>query len=213
MKKWLALIGVLSILFCATGDRSVYLEDAPSIPMPKISSEEAPIIYCAHLSGTGIVLENGFVLTASHVVQGGKTCTIRGTDIRSSDILLTVVKDNPTMDFTVLHGKISVNHPFSINCAGFQTGAKYFMAGHPYATGLIIVPVSALDIYVNGRPSPALDIVHLRELVGTSHPGMSGGPVVDPQRQVIGFVSARPTTDDSITMVKELEDTYLCTDK
>ena len=199
------------MLFGMSGDRLVeQTADRSSITVPKIDRDSAPMMECARGSGTGVVISSRTMLTASHVVAGGHTCDIQ--DPLRGGNTATLDRDDASNDFATMKGRFRAK-PVEVNCDGFTTGETYYMTGHPYGKERITVPAVATPRYLDTRPTNGPPTKRLRELDGSSFPGMSGGPIMDDQGRVVGVVSSRPVDDRSVTMAKELRDTFICTDK
>ncbi len=212
MKKLLLLIGAFAVLLGVPGDRLVeQTADRPRAAMPKLDRDSSPKMKCSRGTGTGVVISRDTMLTASHVVTGGKTCTVQDTNSNDGSPA-TLDHDDVSNDFATMRGRFR-GKPVEVNCGGFVTGETYYINGYPYGNARITVPAVATSQYANSRPVKGPTTKRLRELNGSSHPGMSGGPIIDGDGRVVGIVSARPVNDRSITMAKELKDTFICADK
>lgn len=219
MRKWVALFCVLALLLTLGRDQHASLMgNSADITMPKIDESLAPLIRCRVGQkvgiGTGTVVSDKLMFTASHVIDGAKTCTVERRQVmRDTTETLIVIRDEPSHDIALLRGSLGPKS-FEVSCTGFLIGQTYYMAGRPYGGNLVVVPLLATNRYVTGTPTIGLPTIeHLRVLIGATHPGMSGGPVVDDEGRVVGIVSSRPTNGVAETMAKELADTFVCADK
>lgn len=219
MRRWIAIVGIVAALLTLGRDQQMaVVGNSTSVSMPRIDEALAPLIRCKKGHevgvGTGTVVSDKLMFTASHVIDGVKSCTLEKRNvIRSTPETLVIFRDYPQHDVALLKGDLG-SKSFEISCNGFVTGQTYYMAGHPYGGELLVVPVIATNRYVTGMPVnglPAID--HLRVLDGVTYPGMSGGPVVDEDGRVVGIVSSRPTNSEAVMMAKELADTFVCADK
>lgn len=145
-------------------------------------------------SGTGfIVAEEGYVLTAAHVVQGAAEITVfhngrghRATLIAVSvehDLALLVIEDSPPLPVAAL----AEGRP--------EFGDAVTAVGHPSGATRPI----ALSTHVAGTGWWAVgpESTVLRDLIATRdtfRPGYSGSPLVNAAGQVVGIVTGSVTS-------------------
>lgn len=138
-------------------------------------------------NGTSFFLrEDGFVVTARHVVEGSDRITVVAADGREHRA--RVVHASDAFDAAVL----------KIDGAGFQTlplaearevaiGQEILVLGFPFGTGRGLESFTVTrDIISALRPSEVLV-----QIDAAVNPGNSGGPVVNRRGQVVGLAIAR----------------------
>jgi hypothetical protein len=149
------------------------------------------------LEGRGTAFRVGGVhwLSVAHVTAL-HACSIDNQPI-------TVTEQDGKRDFAQLDAGIMPANGFKINCKGFIPGHWMWAVGYPWGGPVQI----AMPVYVayaktdDGR----------RVLIGehTFIPGMSGGPVLNEQGEVVGLVNAYvPGT--SVSISRDLRDTSVC---
>jgi S1-C subfamily serine protease len=156
------------------------------------------------LKGSGFVVAPEHVLTNAHVVGGTTNVTV---DTAQGQLRAQVVMFDPDVDVAMLDvpGLDAPSIPWAPKQA--STGDSAIILGYPgggpYTAGAARVRTTWQF------PSPNIynDHVSVREvytLRGTIRPGNSGGPLVDPQGEVLGVVygvdRANPDTGFALTL-------------
>ena len=175
-------------------DNSIYWSLA-KMTLESNNKEKTPETTIAEKwSGTGFALNNGYLVTNNHVIEGansitvygingdhskGYTANLIGTDKVNDLALLRIISD----DFS---GFSSV--PYSISSNMSETGEEIFVLGYPLTqimgneiklTNGIISSRSGFDGNVNNY-----------QMSAPVQPGNSGGPMFDKQGNVVGVVVA-----------------------
>lgn len=152
-------------------------------------------IACDEGSGTGFRLAGAHWASVAHVTALHE-CQIDGLPI-------AVTEQDGTHDFARLDVGHSAKLGLKIDCHGMIPGTWVWAAG--YAGGKDYQ--TALALYVTYAKSADGKRVLLGEL--TVIPGMSGGPIMNREGEVVGLVNAYvPGTPMSLS--RELRDTSLC---
>jgi hypothetical protein len=152
-------------------------------------------ISCDEGSGTGFRIGLNHWLSVAHVTAM-HNCDVDGQKI-------AVTEQNGSEDFSRFDTPMGVPNGFRVNCGGFIPGHWYYAVGHaqglPFQTLLAVYATYAK--YADGK----------RILIGEYDfiPGMSGGPVMDAEGQVVGTVNAF-IPDTPISLSRELKDTSIC---
>jgi putative serine protease PepD len=151
-------------------------------------------------TGTGIVISTqGDILTASHVVAGASSITVKFLDgtVRTA----RVVGTDTSNDVSVLHVNPSglTLHPLALGSnASLVVGDPLAVIGNPfgYNRSLSTGVVSALDRTIQA-PNGFL-ISHALQTDAAVNPGNSGGAVLDAEGQVVGIVDQVATGGSSV---------------
>ena len=152
-------------------------------------------------AGTGVVLDNGYIVTNAHVVDGASEVevTVPGT---GATIVATIVGTDPANDIAVLHvddtsGLIPASLGSSEQAA---VGDSVVAIGNALALegGLTVTQgiVSALDRSVETQEGTLDDLIQTDAAISS---GNSGGPLVNDHGEVIGINSAVATSGGGVS--------------
>jgi putative serine protease PepD len=151
-------------------------------------------------TGTGMVINTqGDVLTASHVVAGASTITVKflnGT-VRTATVLGT----DTSNDASVLHVNPSglTLHPLRLGTIqSLAVGDPLAVIGNPfgYSRSLSTGVVSGLDRTIQAPNGFA--IAHALQTDAAINPGNSGGPLFNSQGQVVGIADQIATGESGV---------------
>jgi S1-C subfamily serine protease len=148
--------------------------------------------------GSGFVVAPGEVVTNAHVVAGIARPQVEDA---AGFHPTTVVYFNPSFDLAVLRVGGLTESPLSLDPNGVGRGTQAAVLGYPGggpftadAAGVMAqFEAEGRDIYGQG-----LTVRNVYEIQAVVRPGNSGGPLVEPDGQVIGVVFSRSTTDATI---------------
>ena len=138
-------------------------------------------------SGSGFLVGADLVATASHVVEGARSLSVRaGAQVRKAEILGM----EPDVDVAIVRLDRAVDgHVFDWAAANPRVGDDIAAVGYPLGKPISMTrgAVTALDRRIE------VDGVDRRGLVQTDaaiNPGNSGGPLITPDGDAAGIVSA-----------------------
>jgi hypothetical protein len=183
---------------------------------PTINLNAIHLIICTtpdgdSYSGTGWLIAKDTVATANHIATAGICKDI------NADTILTTYKTDARHDFALMTGKEPSDEPYiKYTCArpqprhiytaygitsyGYEWGHELFRDNVLTATDNILKRDDAVDDFDNSKG--------MREYLGVTAPGMSGGPVISPET---GYAYALVNAgDDKSTLLFDLADTILC---
>jgi S1-C subfamily serine protease len=149
--------------------------------------------------GSGFVVAPGLVVTNAHVVAGIPHPVVLGVNGASHPA--QAIYFNPNFDLAVLRAPGLSEPALHIDSSAVPRGTKAAVLGYPEggpfsATGAGVtnlIRAQGPNIYGNGN---TLRLVY--ELQAVVRPGNSGGPLVEPNGQVIGVVFSKSVSNPDI---------------
>jgi S1-C subfamily serine protease len=150
------------------------------------------------LTGSGVVVAPGIVVTNAHVVGGIDDISVEAVD-GSHDA--TPVLFDPDTDLAVLRVDGLPAPALTLATEDAATGQGAAVLGYPGGGPLVVSAAAVLDrreavgrdIYGGGTVTREVYI-----LQSTVRPGDSGGPFVDQTGTILGIVFARSNVDDDV---------------
>ena len=171
-----------------------------SVDTPGINHAAAGVVKVSSLgcggivTGSGIPLGSGYVVTNAHVVSGTSSHHVEKPD--GSSYRADVVYFDPGRDVAVLYAPGFTVQGLTFGSA--DRGTKGAVIGYPGGQSERIVP-AVVDGTVNaeGRDiyNQALVTRQIFVLQASVRPGNSGGPLIDTQGHVLGMVFATSASD------------------
>lgn len=151
------------------------------------------------VEGSGFVVAPGLVVTNAHVVAGS-------TDITEYDGVqserATPILFDPNYDLAVLRVPDLTVPPLKIDSSYVGRGAKAVVLGYPDGQATLNAqPAGVLMRFDPESPNiynTATTQREIYELQSLVRPGNSGGPLVEPDGEVIGVVFSRDSNDSHI---------------
>ena len=180
------------------GSSSAYLKMYPTTsPSGNNTSEESAV-----WSGSGFALNNGYICTNYHVIDGAKSIEIRGVqgDFTTSysakviasdkfnDLAILKVDDADFKGFGTI--------PYKVKTSMADVGEEIFVLGYPLTTTMGD-EIKLTTGVVSSRTGYQGD-VSLYQISAPIQPGNSGGPLFDSQGNLIGIVSAKHTGAENV---------------
>lgn len=148
--------------------------------------------------GSGFVVAPGLVVTNAHVVAGTtRIDVIDQTEYHPA----TPVLFDPEFDLAVLRVPTLTDPALRVDSGYVGRGAKAAVLGYPGGHGFTAVPAGVVlrfdppapDIYGNNGTQR-----QIYELQATVRPGNSGGPLVEPNGEVVGVVFSRDASNPNV---------------
>jgi serine protease Do len=142
-------------------------------------------------AGTGVVLENGYILTNAHVIDGARTVTVTDSTGRAHDA--DIVDADPSADIAVLRVADTAGLvPATLGSdASVEVGEDVVAIGNALALegGLSVTRgiVSALDRSIETGTGTLTSLVQTDAAISS---GNSGGALVNASGEVIGINTA-----------------------
>lgn len=151
-------------------------------------------------AGTGIVLEDGYVLTNAHVIDGASSVTVTGADGSSQSA--TVVGSDASSDVAVLRVSDTASLTAApVDASGTATvGDEVVAIGNALALegGMTVTKgiISASDRSIETDSGTVSDLIQTDAAISS---GNSGGPLVNSAGQVIGMNTAVATSSGTVS--------------
>src|ERR1700730_15073497 len=144
-------------------------------------------------SGSGVIIsEDGYIVTNNHVVDGADEVTVTLSNKKS--FKAKVVATDPSTDLAVV--KVDAKGlPFLLygNSVDVKVGQWVLAVGYPLSlettvtAGIVSAKGRSIDINRRQSQTPVESFIQTDAAV---NPGNSGGPLINPQGQLIGITSA-----------------------
>jgi S1-C subfamily serine protease len=148
--------------------------------------------------GSGFVVGPGVVVTNAHVVAGIAHPMVQaGTSLLPTAVMFF----DPSYDLAVLRvgglGEPALTLDPSVSSRGVEAAVLGYPGGGPFTAApagvMAVFEAEGRDIYGQG-----LTVRNVYEIQAVVRPGNSGGPLVEPDGEVIGVVFSRSTTNGDI---------------
>jgi S1-C subfamily serine protease len=148
--------------------------------------------------GSGFVVKPGVVVTNAHVIAGIPHPMVDdGSGLHST----TVVFFDPSYDLAVMRVSGIDEPPLAIDPNQVARGVQGAVLGYPGGGPFTAVAAGVMaDFEAEGRDiyGQGLTVRNVYEIQAMVRPGNSGGPLVEPDGEVIGVVFSRSTTNGDI---------------
>ncbi len=148
--------------------------------------------------GSGFVVAPGVVVTNAHVIAGIPNPIVEdGIGSHAT----TVVSFDPSYDLAVLRVNDLSEPALSLDASSVPRGTEAAVLGYPGGGPFSVVPAGVMDEFqAQGRDiyGQGLTQREVYEVQAVVRPGNSGGPLVEPDGEVIGVVFSRSTTNNDV---------------
>ncbi len=148
--------------------------------------------------GSGFVVAPGVVVTNAHVIAGIANPVVEdGFGSHPT----TVVSFDPSYDLAVLRVNDLSEPALPLDASTVSRGTQAAVLGYPGGGPFDVVPAGVMDEFqAQGRDiyGQGLTEREVYELQAVVRPGNSGGPLVEPDGEVIGVVFSRSTTNNDV---------------
>lgn len=152
-------------------------------------------------SGSGFAIQEGYVVTNYHVVDGAGKITVQGTqDIFSESVDAQVVATDKDNDLAILKIKGDVLEkplPYSIKTFTSDVGEDVWVLGYPLISTM--GDEIKLTTGVISSRSGYEGSVSMYQISAPAQPGNSGGPVFDKDGNLIGIICSKHTGAENAT--------------
>lgn len=173
-----------------------------------INLDTVKLIYCSvngHIVvGSGVVIGKNRIITANHVVYDSDACMIEQKEVK-------IVKQYPEIDFAVLSMDLGDEVPITpISCDGFVVGDTYFSIGYSYGTDFAMTKLKNTNNLMDFPKTQQYPFYShgLNLLNGLAFEGMSGGPIINMDGQIVGITNM--SNQGSMVGSRSLSETPLC---
>lgn len=152
-------------------------------------------------SGSGFAIQEGYVVTNYHVIEGANSITIQGTkDNFKESLEAQVIATDKDNDLAVLKikGDVPENSlPYSIKTFSSDVGEDVWVLGYPL-TSTMGDEIKLTTGVISSR-SGYEGSVSMYQISAPAQPGNSGGPVFDKDGNLIGIICSKHTGAENAT--------------
>jgi len=140
-------------------------------------------VFGGRWTGSGVVLDNGLILTAQHVIADANMVSVTfddGCTVKSHEFFIS--KDIDDVDLGLIIIDEADDHVNFALGTGLEIGDEVFAIGSPFGANNTV----ATGIFSAHNRTIAGEVLHQLDISGA--PGSSGGPVFNRFGSVIGIV-------------------------
>jgi len=173
-----------------------------------INLDTIKLIYCSVngriVFGSGVIIGKNRIITANHVVYGAAACMIEQKEVK-------IIKQYPDIDFAVLSMDFGDEVPITpISCDGFIAEDTYFSIGYSYGTDFAMTKLKNTNNLLDFPETQQYPFSShgLHVLNGLAFQGMSGGPIINMDGQIVGITNM--SNQGSMVGSRSLSETPLC---
>jgi S1-C subfamily serine protease len=153
------------------------------------------------LEGSGFVLSPDRVMTNAHVVAGANSVTVEAS---GNPYDATVVSYDPTVDIAILSVPNLPSGPLAFANTSVTSGTQAIVMGYPGGGGFVATPARIRELIELSGPDIYRSATVNREVYtvrASVEQGNSGGPLIDPNGQVLGVVFGAAVDDNDTGFV------------
>ena len=153
------------------------------------------------LEGSGFVLSPDRVMTNAHVVAGANSVTVEAS---GNPYDATVVSYDPTVDIAILSVPNLPSGPLAFADTSVTSGTQAIVMGYPGGGGFVATPARIRELIELSGPDIYRSATVNREVYtvrASVEQGNSGGPLIDPNGQVLGVVFGAAVDDNDTGFV------------
>jgi hypothetical protein len=146
--------------------------------------------------GSGFILDSGYAITNNHVVKG---CAASDLEVKTSTAAVIPIADlwiDESRDLAALRPKGELRGIFKIEPARkVIVGTEVSAWGYPFAHAgpAPLLTVGHLSGFYDARLDGSKTAVKRLVVNGAFNPGNSGGPLISPEKTIVGVVVAKWT--------------------
>lgn len=150
------------------------------------------------LLGSGFVVAPGVVVTNAHVIAGDSSPTVHDQD---GSHPATPVFFDPNLDLAVLQVPGLRDPALNLVSGGVARGTTAAVLGYPGGgpfdaePAVVLAQIVAIGRNIYGQGLTDRSVYEVQSLI---RPGNSGGPLVEPNGEVVGIVFSRSTVFDNV---------------
>ena len=149
--------------------------------------------YGKEWTGTGFALNNGYLITNNHVVDGAKSIVILGVNGDNTEYNAYVVSVDKNNDLALVKindsGFTGFNNvPYAVSNRMCEVGEEVFVLGYPL-TSYMGDEIKLTNGIISSRSGYQGDVTTY-QISAPIQPGNSGGPMFDSHGNVVGIINA-----------------------
>ncbi|MDR3089005.1 MAG: trypsin-like peptidase domain-containing protein [Desulfobulbaceae bacterium] len=158
-------------------------------------------------SGSGFLVQGGYVLTCSHVVGDDKARIF--IEYKGKDFPASILLRDKNFDFSVLKvDGLSEGADFSLMNTAVNSGTDVFILGHPIRQ-VLGTETKYRKGYVSGFSCPIgkhMDTNSCYQINAPVSPGDSGAPMFDKAGNLVGIILSRSSYDSTVKYASKAHD-------
>jgi serine protease DegQ len=163
------------------------------LTIPQIVDEVQPSVVTVLTgsgSGSGVIYDDGTVITNEHVVRGQEQVRLSFAD--GAQRPATVVATDPVVDLAVLRTERTGLPPGDFDTDLPEVGALAVVIGSPLGFQETVTAgiISGLHRSIPGSARTTASLVDLVQTDAPISPGNSGGALIDADGQIVGITEA-----------------------
>jgi S1-C subfamily serine protease len=147
-------------------------------------------------------------MSAAHVVKNG-SCVLKKDAADRFPSSVRVMYVDTFNDYAILQTRREQASHYTVDCSGYVSGDQYAFAGYPFG-GTFRVDAGIAQPNDMGIRNENGTIRVVRNIAGLSIEGMSGGPVVNQNGQVVGLISGKMKAGPDQVVTVPITITTLC---
>lgn len=171
------------------GDKELYIKMYPAYDPDMTSSSDESM-----WSGTGFALNDGYIITNNHVIDGAKKISIYGVkgDFNNAFNAIVIATDSHNdlallkVDDALFNGFGTI--PYAVKSTMAEVGEEVFVLGYPM-TQYMGSEIKLTNGLISSRSGFQGDI-STYQISAPVQPGNSGGPLFDKKGNIVGVVNA-----------------------
>lgn len=157
----------------------------------KVFPDNSVPVYKGEWTGSGFAINNGYIVTNHHVVDGAsKIVVVRTDNSRKQEFIAKTVALDKANDLAIIHVEgVNWSLPYSVKLTVSDIGETCFALGYPL-TQAMGTDIKLTTGIISSKTGFQGDVSSYQVSVPIQ-PGNSGGPLFNEKGEVIGIINAK----------------------